>query len=345
VLLYSTVFNRSQLSDYPTTGMAPHLAASQHNMICDMILSNSLTIAQMADAAGCSERSIRAIRSNLRCFGSTKAPPNGVGRPRSITPPMLEALRERLVEKPGLYLDEMVVFLWDEFDLLASRFSIGRALASIGWSKKAARQIAKARNADLRDLYLHNLSEFPSYHLVYVDESGCDKRVGFRCTGWSPLGVTPVQVTQFHRGQRYQILPAYAQDGIILARVFQGSTDTTIFEDFIEQLLQHCGKWPEPKSVLIMDNASFHHTDRIEQMCSEAGVKLMYLPPYSPDLNPIKEMFAELKDFIKWNWSIYENNPDQGFDRFLEWCVEIVGAKTQSAEGHFRHAGVDVEAI
>jgi transposase len=48
-----------------------------------------------------------------------------------------------------------------------------------------------------------------------------------------------------------------------------------------------------------MDNASFHHTQRIEQMCYDAGVKLVYLPPYSPDFNPIEEFFAELKAFIK----------------------------------------------
>jgi transposase len=82
-----------------------------------------------------------------------------------------------------------------------------------------------------------------------------------------------------------------------LSRVFEGSTDASVFEDFIEQLLQHSGKWPEPKSVLVMDNASFHHSQRIEQMCSEARVKLVYLPPYSPDLNPIDEFFAELKSF------------------------------------------------
>jgi transposase len=51
--------------------------------------------------------------------------------------------------------------------------------------------------------------------------------------------------------------------------------------------------------VLVIDNASFHHTERIAQMCANAGVRLMYLPPYSPDLNPIKEFFAELKAFIK----------------------------------------------
>ena len=310
-----------------------------------MILSKSLTAAQMAEVTGCSARSIRAIRSNLRYFGTTRAPSNGVGRRRSITPPMLDALCEHLLEKPELYQDEMAVFLWDEFEVLVTTFSIGRALASIGWTKKAARRVAKGRNADLRDFYLHNLSAFCSYHLVYVDESGCDKRIGFRRTGWSPLGVTPTQVTQFQREQRHQILPAYAQDGVILARVFQGSTDSTVFEDFIEQLLPLCGKWPEPKSVLVMDNASFHHTERIEQMCYDAGVKLMYLPPYSPDLNPIEEFFAELKAFVKRNWQNYENNPEQGFGAFLEWCVDVVGGKEHSAKGHFRHAGLTIEEL
>lgn len=74
---------------------------------------------------------------------------------------------------------------------------------------------------------------------------------------------------------------------------------TTVFEDFIARFLQHCGRWPEPKSVLVMDNASFHHSESIAQMCAEAGVKLVYLPPYSPDLNPIEEFFAEFKSFYQ----------------------------------------------
>ncbi|RYN15552.1 hypothetical protein AA0115_g12996 [Alternaria tenuissima] len=117
--------------------MAPNLAASQHDLIRDMILDNSLTTPQMADVAGCSERSIRHIRSNLRCFGTTKAPFNGVGRPRSITPIMLQALCERLLEKPDLYQEEMAVFLWDEFDAQVTVHSISRALASAGWSKRS----------------------------------------------------------------------------------------------------------------------------------------------------------------------------------------------------------------
>src|ERR1700744_6372984 len=129
------------------------------------------------------------------------------------------------------------------------------------------------------------------------------------------------------------------------SRVFWGTTDSAVFEDFIEQLIHHCRPYPEPNSVLVMDNASFHHTDKIEQMCAKAGVRLLYLPPYSPDLNPIEEFFAELNAFIKKQWHEYEDNPHQDFKVFLDWCIGVVGGRLDSAEGHFRHAGVTVEAI
>jgi transposase len=56
-----------------------------------------------------------------------------------------------------------------------------------------------------------------------------------------------------------------------------------------------------------MDNASFYWIERIKQLCYEAGVKIVYLPPYSLDLNPIEEFFAKLKAFIKKNWQAFED--------------------------------------
>lgn len=150
-------------------------------------------------------------------------------------------------------------------------------------------------------------------------------------------------MTRLHRGRRYQILPAYTQDGILFSRVLQGSIDGAIFEEFVEQLLHHCGRWPEPRSVLIMDNASIHRSEKVAQMCAAAGVKLLYLPPYSPDFNPIEEFFAELKAFIRRNWQIFIGGSFLSFTEFLEWCIDIVGSRGVSAKGHFRHAGVTIE--
>jgi hypothetical protein len=160
--------------------------------------------------------------------------------------------------------------------------------------------------------------------MIFIDESGCDKRTGHRRYGWAKRGVRPRRRARYNREQRFQVLAAYTQEGIELSRVFPGSTTTAVFEDFIDQLLHHCGRWPEPKSVLVMDNASFHLSDMIEQMCAEAGVRLTFLAPYTPDLNPIEEFFAELKTYMRKerrnHVELYEND----FGAFVRHAVDIV---------------------
>lgn len=81
--------------------------------------------------------------------------------------------------------------------MLPSISSIKRVLYRAGWSKEKAQQRANKQNPQLRDFYQHKLSKFRSFHLVFVDESGCDKRVGYRRVDWSPLGVTPIQLSKF----------------------------------------------------------------------------------------------------------------------------------------------------
>ena len=130
---------------------------------------------------------------------------------------------------------------------------------------------------------------------------------------------------------------------MLFFKVFQGTTDGFVFKEYIKQLLHHCGRWPELNSVLIMDNASFHYSDRITEMCRDTGVKVIYLPLYSPDLNLIKEFFAELKAFIKKQWRKFKEIPYADFKEYLEWCVGVVGSWKRSTKGHFRYARIDVK--
>lgn len=255
-----------------------------------------------------------------------------------MTPTMKEALFEHLVEKPELYQNEMVVFLWDEFRVMISRFSIGRLLKTANWTKKVLRRIARERSAEVRADYLERISGLDHRKFIFVDESGCDKRIGSRRRGWSPRGITAAHVARHRRGNRYHVLPAYTVHGIIYSWVFQGTMNSARFEAFIAKLL--CLR--EPGAVLVMNNASFHHSEQIRAMCTKAGVILLYLPPYSPDLNPIEEYSSDFKGFIKKNWQKWETNQEQGFTLFLQWCVDVVGAKKKNAQGHFRHSGLDI---
>jgi hypothetical protein len=75
-------------------------------------------------------------------------------------------------------------------------------------------------------------------------------------------------------------------------------------------------------------------------MCREAGV---YLPPYFLDLNTIEEFFIKLKAFITKQWHEYKSISHQDFRAYLECCVNMLGERESSAEGHFQYAGVTVE--
>jgi transposase len=90
----------------------------------------------IAKIAECSDYMVRRIRSNLLLFGSTKAPSNGAGRPKTITPPMLTALYNQLAIDPCMRLSDIVAFLQKEFNVDVIRFSIRRALKDPKWSKK-----------------------------------------------------------------------------------------------------------------------------------------------------------------------------------------------------------------
>jgi hypothetical protein len=81
------------------------------NFSVHWILSKSLTASQMAKATECSKHSISNISNKLRRFENVRAPPTRVDRRRSITPPMIEALCDRLLNMPGLYVDEMAIIL------------------------------------------------------------------------------------------------------------------------------------------------------------------------------------------------------------------------------------------
>ena len=183
--------------------MAPRLAQSQRTQLCDLIRSSSLSREDIARVANCSQRTVSRTRTNLRVFGSATAPKNCGGQRSCIPPHVFTALLARLLVKPDLYLDEMVGFLWDQFELSVSKHSIRRSLETCKWSKKKNQRVARERDAELRDTCLHELSEYKSYQLVFVDESGCDTSYGIRRTGWAPSGIALFQTARFYREQRH----------------------------------------------------------------------------------------------------------------------------------------------
>jgi transposase len=83
---------------------------------------------------------------------------------------------------------------------------------------------------------------------------------------------------------------------IIAPMCFQGTCNTLLFDSWVENLLLPQLK---PNQIVIMDNASFHKSKKTKELIEQAGCELIFLPPYSPDLNPIEKIWANLKKKIR----------------------------------------------
>ncbi|KAF4547214.1 Hypothetical protein D9617_52g060350 [Elsinoe fawcettii] len=232
-----------------------------------MLGTGLFTNQQIADSCSISKRSVMRYKANLRLFGSAESPYTLRGPLRLIDPIALSALLQVLIYKPTMSLDEMGVYLYDQYGVAASLPTVHRASTEIGWSRKATRRVAAQRCQELRDAHQLVMSQFDAHQLVFMDESGCDERIGIRKMGWSPERVAPAQTISCDRGQRVHILPAHTVNGVLTADVYTGFTDEDRCSQWLEeQVLPLCGRFPEANLVLIMDNASFHRSDRITEL-------------------------------------------------------------------------------
>jgi transposase len=113
-------------------------------------------------------------------------------------------------------------------------------------------------------------------------------------------------------------------------RMVEGATTREVFETYIERIV---GPALRPGQIIVMDNLSSHKGERVRELIEERGCELIYLPPYSPDLNPIEETFAKLKALLR-----------RAAARSHEALVESMGAAldaitAQDAHGFFGHCG------
>ena len=112
--------------------------------------------------------------------------------------------------------------------------------------------------------------------------------------------------------------------------VVEGSTNGTVFETYLEEVLLPTLKRGQ---VVVMDNLSAHKGERIRELIEGRGCDLIYLPPYSPDFNPIEQAFSKLKGYLR-----------EACARSKETLMEVIGEALRmitisDAEGYFENCG------
>jgi transposase len=124
-----------------------------------------------------------------------------------------------------------------------------------------------------------------------VDETGVDDFL-YREYGWSARGERVFGIISGRKFKRTGIVAAQLGRTIIEPLQYNGTMDSALFEAWFEMRLLRA---LPPKSVIVMDNASFHRKSKLIPLAEKAGFRLIFLPPYSPNLNPIEHFWAWLK--------------------------------------------------
>lgn len=139
------------------------------------------------------------------------------------------------------------------------------------------------------------ISGYKSSDLVFLDESGCNtdmtRRYAYAFVGHRAMDSAPLC-----KPKNTTILSSIQQDGSCHYTTFSGGTTVARFKEYLEKdLLPYLSS----TSVLVMDNMKSHHAKAVKELLDNAGIHYLYLPPYSPDFNPIEKLWSKVKAILR----------------------------------------------
>lgn len=177
------------------------------------------------------------------------------------------------------------------------------------------------------------MEEIRAEDLVFIDESGANLALT-RLYARSPKGKRAFGSVPKNWGENVTILGALCSRGMLASMYLPGSCDQQVFLKYLEEVLL-----PElwPGAVVVLDNLSVHKSPRVEELLASRGVQVIYLPPYSPDLNPIEKAWSKLKSFLRKEGARTYRTLGQAIARGLEQITN------SDAIAWFRHCGYQAQ--
>jgi transposase len=139
------------------------------------------------------------------------------------------------------------------------------------------------------------LPQINAKRLIFIDETWTKTNMT-RLRGRAPRGERLVDKIPHGHWKTTTLIAALGISGMRCSTVVDGAVNGDVFEAFVEQVLV-----PELRrgDVVVMDNLSSHKHARVRELIEAAGARLLFLPPYSPDLNPIELIFAKVKQLLR----------------------------------------------
>jgi transposase len=165
--------------------------------------------------------------------------------------------------------------------------------------------------------------------LVFVDEMGANVSLS-PLYAWSRRGRRAFDSTPKNWGKNVTLLASITRDGLGPCLAVEGATTREVFEAYMEGVLAPS---LSPGRMVVMDNLSAHKGGKVKEIIEGRGCELIYLPPYSPDLNPIEQAFSKVKGLLR-----------KAEARTRESLIEAMGlalsaVSARDARGFFGHCG------
>lgn len=130
---------------------------------------------------------------------------------------------------------------------------------------------------------------------VFIDETGAATNM-VRRYGWAPRGERLLVAAPYGHWRTTTFVAGLRSTGLVAPLVLDGPMTGPAFLAYVEQFLVPVLR---PGDVVVLDNLAAHKVAGVQEAITAAGASLMYLPPYSPDLNPIEQAFAKLKALLR----------------------------------------------
>ena len=181
-----------------------------------------------------------------------------------------------------------------------------------------------------RDWFAGQLDLDPS-RLVFIDETGASTNLA-RKNGRCRRGRRLRAAIPHGHYKTITLVAGIRLRGLVAQKAFDRPINAVLFEEWIEQCLVPT---LSKGDVVVMDNLPAHKGPRVEELIKAVGAELRYLPPYSPDMNPIEKAFSKLKTYLR---KIAERTV-AGLMRALETCADIF--KPAECVNYFAACGYD----
>jgi transposase len=209
------------------------------------------------------------------------------------------SIEARVTSRPDATIAELREWLCKTHQVSASTGLMWKTLAALDltFKKKSLRAAEQDRPdvAEARTQWRQKQPSLTPSRLVFIDETWVKTNMT-RLYGRAPRGKRLVDAVPHGHWKTTTFIGALRCDAVTATGAFDGAVNGELFLAYVEQVLVPTLK---PGDVVIMDNLRSHKVAGVREAIEGAGAKLMFIPPYSPDLNPIEQAFAKLKALLR----------------------------------------------